>query len=186
MRNYSCLLIGFITLALGSICLAGPVPAFAASKAEIDRNVDPALKTLYSKYPAAKELAKNAKAVLIFPQIVKGGFLVGGLYGEGALRKGSKTVAYYNTVAASYGLQAGIQKYAYALFFMTDAAFAYLDRSDGWEIGVGPSIVIVDEGMAKSITSTTAKSDVYAFFFSQQGLMAGMGLQGSKITKIEK
>jgi len=186
MRNYSCLLILFITLALGTICLAGAVPATAAGKAEIDRSVDSAMKTLYSKYPAAKELSKNAKAILVFPQIVKGGFLVGGLYGEGALRKGSKTIGYYNTVAASYGLQAGVQKYAYALIFMTDDAFAYLDRSDGWELGVGPSIVIVDEGMAKSITSTTVKSDVYAFFFSQQGLMAGMGLQGSKITKIEK
>ena len=111
---------------------------------------------------------------------------MGGLYGEGALREGSKTVGYYNTVAASYGLQAGIQKYGYALFFMTDAAFAYLDRSDGWEFGVGPSIVIVDEGMAKSLTSTTLKDDVYAFFFSHQGLMAGAGLQGSKITRIEK
>jgi len=175
-----------ITLPLGSVHWVGAASATAAGKAEIDRSVDSAMKTLYSKYPAAKELAKNAKAILVFPQIVKGGFLVGGLYGEGALRKGSKTVGYYNTVAASYGLQAGLQKYAYALFFMTDAAFAYLDRSDGWEIGVGPSIVIVDEGMAKSMTSTTAKSDVYAFFFSQQGLMAGMGLQGSKITKIEK
>ncbi len=186
MRNYSCLSILFITLALGTICLAGAVPATAAGKAEIDRSVDSAMKKLYSKYPAAKELAKNAKAILVFPQIVKGGFLVGGLYGEGALRKGSKTMGYYNTVAASYGLQAGVQKYSYALIFMTDDAFAYLDRSDGWELGVGPSIVIVDEGMAKSITSTTVKSDVYAFFFSQQGLMAGMGLQGSKITKIEK
>jgi len=186
MRKYSFLLIVFITLALGSIHLAGAAPATAASKAEIERSVNSALKALYNKYPSAKELANRAKAVLIFPQIIKGGFLVGGLYGEGALRKDSKTVAYYNTVAASYGLQAGLQKYGYALFFMTDSALAYLDRSDGWEFGVGPSVVVVDEGIARSLTTTTAKSDVYAFFFSQQGLMAGMGLQGSKITKIEK
>jgi len=186
MRKYSCLLMGLIMLALGSICLLGAAPAIAASKAEIDHDVSSALKALYLKYPAASKLAKSAKAVLIFPEIVKGGFLVGGLYGEGALQKGSKTVAYYSTVAASYGLQAGIQKYAYALFFMTDAALAYLDRSDGWELGVGPSIVIVDEGMSRTMTTTTLKGDVYAFLFSQQGLMGGMGLQGSKITRIEK
>jgi lipid-binding SYLF domain-containing protein len=141
---------------------------------------------LYGKYPSAKELTQGAKGILIFPSIVKGGFVVGGQYGEGALRKGGKTVGYYNTVAASYGLQAGLQKYGYALFFMTDSAFSYLDRSDGWEIGVGPSIVIVDDGMARSMTTTTARSDIYAFFFDQKGLMAGLGLQGSKITRIDR
>jgi lipid-binding SYLF domain-containing protein len=95
-------------------------------------------------------------------------------------------VGYYSTVAASYGLQAGAQSFGYALFFITDKALDYLKKSEGWEIGVGPSIVIVDEGIAKSLTTTTAKSDIYAFFFDQKGLMAGLGLQGSKITRIEK
>ena len=112
--------------------------------------------------------------------------MVGGQYGEGALLKEGKTVGYYNSVAASYGLQAGLQKFGYALFFMKDSALEYLDNSEGWEIGVGPSIVIVDKGTARALTSTTAKDDIYAFFFDQTGLMAGMGLQGSKITKIEK
>ncbi len=134
----------------------------------------------------AKDFAKKAKGILVFPSIVKGGFIIGGQYGEGALRKGGKTVGYYNSVAGSYGLQLGLQKFGYALFFMTDSALGYLDKSDGWEIGVGPSIVIVDEGLAKSMTTTTAKDDIYAFFFNQKGLMAGLGLQGSKITKIEK
>ena len=84
------------------------------------------------------------------------------------------------------GLQAGIQKFGYALFFMTDSTLSYLNKSDGWELGVGPSIVVVDVGAAGSLTTTTAKSDVYAFFFSQKGLMAGIGLQGTKITKINK
>ena len=186
MRKYSCLLVVFIALALGATHLRGAAAATAAGAAEIEKNVNSALKQLYGKYPAAKLLAQSAKRVLIFPNIIKGGFLVGGLYGEGALRKGSKTVAYYNTVAASYGLQAGLQQYGYALFFMTDSSLGYLNKSDGWEIGVGPSIVIVDEGLAKSLTSTTARADVYAFFFNQKGLMAGLGLQGTKITRINK
>jgi lipid-binding SYLF domain-containing protein len=103
---------------------------------------------------------------------------------DAGVAKNGRTVAYYNTVAASYGLQAGVQSFSYALFFMTDDALKYLDKSEGWEVGVGPSIVVVDAGAAKSLTTTTAKSDVYAFIFDQKGLMAGLGLQGSKITKI--
>ena len=116
--------------------------------------------------------------------MVKAGFLVGGQFGKGALLKGGKTVGYYSTAAASYGLQAGAQSFGYALFFMSDSALKYLDTSEGWEIGVGPSVVIVDEGIAKSLTTTTAKDEIYAFFFDQEGLMLGLGLQGSKITKI--
>ena len=81
-------------------------------------------------------------------------------------------------------MQAGVQSFSYALFFMDDASLNYLDRSGGWEIGVGPSIVVVDEGVARSLTSTTVQKGVYAYIFSQKGLMAGLGLQGSKITRI--
>jgi len=112
--------------------------------------------------------------------------MVGGQYGEGALRKDGKTVGYYSSVAMSYGLQAGVQTFGYALFFMTDSALKWLDRSDGWEVGTGPSIVVLDEGMAGGMSTTTAQSDIYAFVFSQKGLMAGLGLQGTKITKIKK
>ena len=112
--------------------------------------------------------------------------MVGGQFGEGALLKGGKTSAYYNTLSASYGLQIGLQKYGYALFFMSDSAMGWLDKSDGWELGTGPSIVVVDEGVAKSMSSTTLQSDVYAFFFDQKGLMGGLGLQGTKVTKIKK
>lgn len=70
------------------------------------------------------------------------------------------------------------------MFFMTPDALDYLNNSAGWEIGVGPSIVVVDEGVAKTLTTTTAKDDVYAFIFGQKGLMAGLGLQGSKITRM--
>jgi lipid-binding SYLF domain-containing protein len=110
--------------------------------------------------------------------------IVGGQYGQGALRVKGKTVGYYNTIAASYGLQAGAQSFGYALIFLSDTALGYLQKSSGWEIGTGPSVVVVDEGMAGSLTTTTAKENIYAFFFDHKGLMVGLGLQGTKITKI--
>jgi len=173
-----------VVCVLGVLVCAGGV-AMAASAAEIDREVDAALKKLYDSEPGARVLASKAKGILVFPSVVKAGFLVGGQYDEGALHKAGKTVGYYNLVAASYGLQAGVQSFGYAMFFMTDAALNYFEKSAGFEIGSGPSIVVVDEGMAKTLTTTTAQSDIYAFFFGQQGLMGGLGLQGSKITKIK-
>jgi lipid-binding SYLF domain-containing protein len=155
------------------------------SAAEIDRDVDAALKKLYASTPAAKELAQRAKGILVFPTVVKAGLMGGAQYGSGgALRKKGKTVAYYNTIAGSYGFQAGVQSFSYALFFMDDESLSYLDQSGGWEIGAGPSIVVVDEGTARALTTTTARDNVYAFIFGQKGLMAGAGLQGSKITRI--
>jgi lipid-binding SYLF domain-containing protein len=173
-------------VAFFAVTLVGPNRAAAASAAEIDSKARNILQKLYAKSDSAKALSEKAKAILVFPTITKGGFVVGGLYGEGALMKDGKTVAYYEMVAASYGLQAGGQQYGSALFFMTDSALSYLDRSDGWELGTGPSIVVVDKGAAGGISTTTARSDVYAFLFSQKGLMAGLGLQGTKITKIKK
>lgn len=159
--------------------------AIAGSAAEIDYEVDLALKNLYASSTAAKDLAKIAKGILVFPSIVKGGFIVGGQYGEGALLKGGKKAGYYNTIAASYGLQAGLQKFGYALFFTDDASLKYLENSDGWELGVGPTIVVVDEGVSRNLSTSTAKEGIYAFFFNQKGLMAGLGIQGTKVTKIK-
>ena len=167
---------------LFALALSHPVSADTA--AEIDREVDTALEKLYRGTPSAEMLSKTAKGVLVFPDVLKAGLLVGGQYGQGALRQGGESVGYYNTVAGSYGLQAGAQTYGYALFFMTDSALAYLNKSDGWEIGVGPSVVVVDEGMASSMTTTTAKDEIYAYIFDQGGLMLGLGIQGSKITAI--
>jgi len=124
--------------------------------------------------------------MLIFPGIVKAGFLFGAQYGEGVLRVKGRKAGYYNTVAASYGLQAGVQSFGYVLFFMTDSALNYLNKSEGFEIGVGPSIVVLDAGKAKTLTTTTGQSDIYAFIFDQKGLMAGLGLQGSKISKLDR
>lgn len=155
----------------------------AATKAELNKSVRTTLNHLFKTTPSARLLAKHAKGILVFPKIWKGGFLVGGYYGEGALIVKNKIIAYFKTFAASYGLQAGIQAYGYCMFFMTDKALKYLLNSDGWEVGVGPSVVIVDKGMAKSLTTTTAQKDIYAIIFDQRGLMAGLGLQGSKISR---
>ena len=175
-------------LVLSFLLLFAVIPeyAVAASADELARDAQNSLSRLVDSSSKALRLANDAKAVLVFPSIVKAGFLVGGQFGEGVLLRDGKPAGYYNTVAISYGLQIGAQKYGYALFFMTDEAMKYLDKSDGWELGTAPSIVVLDSGAAGGITTTTTQSDMYAFFFSQKGLMAGLGLQGTKITKIEK
>ena len=175
-------------LVAGLAAVAPLVPAYAAppkADPELDRAAQNALGRLTASNPAARQLNQKALAVLVFPKIVKVGFLLGGAYGEGALRQGGRTVGYFNSAAASYGLQAGAQWFGYALFFMNADALKYLDSSAGWEIGSGPSVVIVDAGVAKKFSSTTLTQDVYAFIFNQKGLMAGLGLEGSKITRIQ-
>ena len=161
-----------------------PPLAVAASRRELERDAAQALQSLYASNPAARLLRGSAKAVLVFPHIVKAGFMFGGQVGDGVLTRKGGAAGYYNSLAASYGLQAGVQVFGYALFFMNNSALSYLDKSDGGELGVGPSIVIVDSGVGRSLTSTTITQDVYAFIFDQKGLMGGMGLQGSKITKL--
>jgi lipid-binding SYLF domain-containing protein len=175
-----------MALALTVTPSMNPRPALAASAAEINRDANAALAKLYEKHPDAKKLASQAKAILVFPTILKAGFMFGAQYGDGVLRRGNKTVGYYNTVAASYGWQAGVQAFGYALFFMNDSALSYLNKSEGFELGVGPSIVVLDEGMGKAMTSSTVTQDIYALIFDQTGLMAGAGIQGSKISKIDK
>ena len=177
--GYIALMISAITLFLSSCA------ATADTAAEIDRDVDNAIQKLYAGSPTAKELSKVAKAILVFPKIVKGGLIIGGQYGEGALRVDGETYGYDSTTAAYYGHQAGVQSFGYAMFLMTDDAVEYMKNSDGWEVGVGPSVVVVDEGVAGSLTTSTAKEGIYVFFFDQKGLMAGLGVQGSKINKIE-
>lgn len=170
--------------ALTTAMLASSRQALAADVTQIERDAKAALTELYKTTPAAKALGAKAKAVLVFPSILKAGLIIGGQGGNGALFVDGKVVGYYNIAAASYGLQAGAQEFAYAMFLMTEAAGESLKGRDGWEVGVGPSIVVVDEGVAKSLTTTTATDDVYSFVFGQKGLMAGIGVQGSKITKI--
>ena len=143
-----------------------------------------ALQQLYATVPLAKALGPKARAILVFPKVTKAGLGVGGQYGEGTLLTGGTAAAYYKTTGASFGLQAGGQQYGYAMFFMNQKALEQLDNAKGFEVGVGPSIVMVDEGMAKTTTTTTMKDDIYAVVFGQKGLMAGLGIQGNKISKI--
>ena len=171
-----------LSLAVTAIVVCGNANVRAQKAAELDQQVDQALAKLLADSEAARNLSKVAKGILVFPTVKKAGFMVGGQRGEGALRIGGKTTGYYKTTAASFGLQAGGQKFSYAMFFMTDGALEYLKKSDGWEVGVGPSIVVVDEGAARSLTTSTAKESIYVFFFGQKGLMAGLGIQGSKIS----
>jgi lipid-binding SYLF domain-containing protein len=180
----SLMLSSMLTLAVAFITTWSAGSAIAASASEIDRNATQALNTLYSTLPGAKALGGKAKAILIFPSIVKGGFIVAGQFGDGALRKRGRTVGYYRSVAASYGLQAGVQSFGYVLFFMDEASLQYLNKSDGWELGSGPSLVVLDKGFGKNLSTTTMQKGVYAFIFNQKGLMGGIGIQGSKITKI--
>jgi lipid-binding SYLF domain-containing protein len=160
--------------------------ASAATAEDLDKDSRQALQTLYKVEPIAETLSRTAKAILVFPNIVKAGLVFGGSYGEGELIEGSKSVEYYNSVAGSWGLQIGAQSYGYALFLMTDDAVNYLKNSKGWELGVGPTVVVVDEGVAKNLSSTSLKAEAYAFIFSQQGLMAGVSIEGTKISRIDR
>ena len=168
----------------GSLAL-GAHAAVAEDKAEISKNAHAALASLYADVAGAKALGAQAHAVLVFPKVTKAGLGIGGLRGDGALIKGGKTVAYYRTTGASFGLQAGAQTYGYAMFFMNATALQQLDNANGFEVGVGPSVVVLDEGKAKNTTTTTMKEDIYAFIFGQKGLMAGLGIQGNKITRVD-
>ena len=172
---------GAACIALAGSSWAGVV--LAASRAELELSASEALKRLYAAGPKAQELARKARAILIFPHITKAGFMIGGQRGEGVLRIRGRTAGYYRITAASFGLQAGAQTFSYALFFITQSALDYLNKSDGWAIGSGPSVVVADEGFARSMNTTTLTQDVYAMPFGQSGLMAGLGLEGSKISR---
>jgi lipid-binding SYLF domain-containing protein len=176
-----------ILLATAWIC--APHPSVAQDKgkteaAELAQASKAALQQLYSSVELAKLLGPKATAVLVFPKVTKAGLGIGGQYGEGTLLKSGNAAAYYKTTGASFGLQAGGQQYGYAMFFMNAKALEQLNSAKGFEVGVGPSVVLVDEGLAKTTTTNTLKDDIYAFVFGQKGLMAGLGIQGNKITKI--
>ncbi|MEY4568789.1 MAG: hypothetical protein RLZZ398_228 [Verrucomicrobiota bacterium] len=166
-------------------CATGPTVA-SVDAPRLAGDSRAALRSLYAQNPKARSLGARAKGILVFPNITKGGFVVGGMGGNGALvRPGGGISEFYQTGGLSYGFQAGVQQYGYALFLMDNDAFANLNRSDGWEIGSSPSLVIVDKGRAASLSTATINSGTYAFFFNQRGLMGGLGLQGSKITRIQ-
>jgi lipid-binding SYLF domain-containing protein len=174
-----------LALAVAAAASIGSVEsARAASASEIDHNAHEALRTLYRTNPVAEKIGGQARAILVFPKIVKAGLVVGGSYGEGELIRQGQPPEYFNSVSASWGLQAGAQSYGYVVFLMNNKAVRYLHRTQGWEIGVGPTVVIVNEGLAKNLSTSTLKDDAYAFIFDQQGLMASISIEGSKVSHI--
>ncbi|MEO3429206.1 lipid-binding SYLF domain-containing protein [Pelagibius sp. CAU 1746] len=159
-------------------------PARAEKAATIEQHSREALALLRKNSAPADKIAEDAVGILVFPKIVKGGLIIGGQYGEGALFQNDAVKQYYSTAAASFGLQAGLTTFGYAVYFMNDQALGYLDNSDGWEIGTAPNVVVVESGAAASLTTTSGRKDIYVFFFDQKGLMAGLTIEGTKITEI--
>ena len=177
-----------MVIALTTAMVLKPMSEAVASPAgdALEADAEYALQMLYDTTPNAAEMGKNAKAVLIFPEVVKIGFMFAGGFGEGVLIKDGKVQGHYNTTSGSYGFQAGAHRYGYAVFLMTEDAVNYLDRSKGREIGAGPSITMMDVGRAKKISTTTINTDAYAVIFGQRGMMAGVGIEGSKISLIDR
>jgi len=173
---------------IAALALAGafvPSLALASSTSELERQSSAALQSLYASNPQARALGAKSHAILIFPKVTKAGFMVGGQTGDGVLRVDGKIHGYYNISAASFGMQAGAQTFSYVMFFVNKSALDYLEKSQGWQLGSGPSVVILDQGMARSLNTTNLTQDVYTMVFGQKGLMGGVGLEGSKITPIK-
>jgi len=159
--------------------------AQAATAAEINASVDAVLARFRSGVKGSTELLRIAKGVLVFPNVIKAGAGIGGEYGEGALRIGGKTTAYYSFASASIGLQLGIQKKDIIIVFLQDQALRDFRASEGWQIGVDGSVVLVDVGVQGSIDTTKLNRPIVGFVIGQKGLMYNLTLEGSKITQIQ-
>lgn len=160
--------------------------AHASSAAEINHEVDQTLHRFTEEIKGSQNLLGIARGVLVFPKVYKAGIGIGGEYGEGALRVGGHTVAYYNTVAASLGFQLGAQAKSIIILFTDQGALDKFRASEGWKVGVDGSVALVDVGVGKSIDTNTIKDPVIGFVFGQKGLMYNLTLEGSKFNKIDK
>jgi lipid-binding SYLF domain-containing protein len=172
---------------LSVACALGPfwlTTAHADDREKLTANGIQALHSLEASDPRAGRLAGRARAILVFPSVVKAGFVFGGETGNGVLLVHGKPQGFYNLSGGSWGLQIGAQDFGYALFFMTDGSLDYLHRSAGFAAGSLPSLVVVNKGAAANVDTTTAMHDVFAFPFDQKGLMANLTLEGTKITPI--
>jgi lipid-binding SYLF domain-containing protein len=174
----------FLLIAVISAFSSGNLLAKTAK--EIDASVDVAIKRFYEQVKGAKELAKTSKGMLVLPNVVKGAFIIGGEYGEGALRIGGKSVDYYNTISGSIGLQIGGQAKDIILLFMTDKALKQFRLSDGWEAGVDGNVALITVGAGERVDTTTTKDPIIGFVFDAKGLIADISLKGAKFTKIDK
>lgn len=176
-----------IVVLAAAAAASAPVGAARADSArEIDAKVDLALEELFATVPGTRDLAAAAKGVLVLPDVVKGGLIVGGAFGEGALRVNGATAEYYSFAAASFGFQAGVQSTKQALFFMTDAALASFRGAQGWEAGVDAEVTFPGDGLQAGIDTTNARNPVLGFVFGQDGLMAGASIEGGKYTRVAR
>jgi lipid-binding SYLF domain-containing protein len=153
---------------------------------EINVSVNACLDRFYKQVKGGKELAGKAKGVLVLPGVVKAGLIVGGEYGEGALRVGGKTVSYYNLAAGSVGFQIGGEAKDIIMMFMTDAALKQFQASKGWEVGVDGNVALVNIGGGERVDFNKMNDPIIAFVFDVKGLMADISLKGAKLTKVEK
>ena len=172
-----------LLVSLISVLLSGNL--FAKTAKEIDVSVDAALERFYKQVAGAGEFAKAAKGMLVMPNVVKAAFIIGGEYGEGALRIGGKSVAYYNTVSGSIGFQIGGESKDIILCFMTEAALNKFRASKGWEAGVDGNVALISIGAGQRADTTTAKDPIVGFVFDAKGLIADLSIKGAKFTKLD-
>lgn len=177
-------LLGVLALATACTTTAPGGNDPAARRASIDAAVDNALETLFQQHPEARQLVDGAKGTLVFPAVLEAGFVVGARRGDGALRKGGRTVSYHRTTGGSFGLQAGAQSTAVFLLFMTDDALAKFENSRGWTAGVDANVTLLSAGANARVTSATVQQPVVGYVLSNQGLMAGVTVDGTRITRL--
>lgn len=172
--------------AFGMLGLLLSSTTFAANKEEIDADVQEVLKDFGYLNAGNKELLSKANGILVFPSVVKAGFVVGGQYGEGSLQIGGKIVGYYSTASASIGLQLGAQERAEIILFMDKNALDKFVASDGWSAGLDGSIAVVDAGTGKGLSTETIKDPIIGIIMRNRGLMANISFEGAKISKINR
>jgi lipid-binding SYLF domain-containing protein len=175
----------FLLVMLAMMCVFASA-ALARTAEEIDTHADMTLQRFYKEVNGGKEIAKEAKALLIMSDVTKAGFVLGGTYGQGALRVHGKTTAYYNLIAGSYGFTFGAEQMDIILAFMTQQALDDFIKIDGWEVGVTGNVAFIDVGGGKRLDTTSLKDPVVAFVFSPEGLMVDASLKGAKFTKLNK
>lgn len=157
----------------------------ADKRRSINADVDSTLARLYTTASGSRELVGKARGVLVFPSVIQAGFWIGGQYGEGALRVGGQTTGYYSTAGGSFGLQIGAQSKAIIFLFMTQDALDRFRNSDGWAAGADATVAAVKVGANGNIDTSTATAPVQAFVLTNAGLMAGVSLEGTKVTRLK-
>ena len=185
MNRRNLLLVAGATLATGCSTMTSGTADPAAKRTAIDASVDQALSELYSKAPGSRELMSKARGALVFPRVVSAGFVVGGSYGEGALRKAGTTSAYYSVGAGSVGLLAGAQSKAMYLLFMTQEALQKFEASQGWTAGADASVAVLGAGLDARVDTKTAQAPVIGYVLTNAGLMANLSLDGTKFAKMD-